>query len=340
MTTNASTVGVPPATATPMWSPGCARPVPSSLQDEPARVRGRQRQPGLRDDVQPARPSRTSGGSSSGSAALAARASVTTPSAPTPAARSASRPLLRHRRAQADVGSCRSTASSALATCDYVARSRGRSSRRRPSWACSPAERFAPTGRRPRVGVLRRQLEDPDVRPEVRARVEEPIERLAGAGLELVDVDVAELDLADEALGAIILKEAYDVHRDLLAREERLRPGHALAARGRRRWTSHIARAWPTRSESRRASRASSRGRCPGRADGVVPGAAGGPPFGTPEGDIEARFTGPYNLAGVPAVSLPCGIAEDACRRAPAGRGRRRGRPAALGGAAYEELTG
>jgi aspartyl-tRNA(Asn)/glutamyl-tRNA(Gln) amidotransferase subunit A len=35
------------------------------------------------------------------------------------------------------------------------------------------------------------------------------------------------------------------------------------------------------------------------------------PPVGTPEGDLEGRFTGPYNLAGVPAISVPCGLAED-----------------------------
>src|SRR5256885_1350506 len=32
--------------------------------------------------------------------------------------------------------------------------------------------------------------------------------------------------------------------------------------------------------------------------------------FGTPEGDVEGRYTGPYNLVGNPAVSLPCGLAE------------------------------
>jgi aspartyl-tRNA(Asn)/glutamyl-tRNA(Gln) amidotransferase subunit A len=34
------------------------------------------------------------------------------------------------------------------------------------------------------------------------------------------------------------------------------------------------------------------------------------PPFGTPEGELEGRYTSPYNLAGVPAVSLPCGAVE------------------------------
>ena len=35
------------------------------------------------------------------------------------------------------------------------------------------------------------------------------------------------------------------------------------------------------------------------------------PPFSTPEGAVEARFTGPCNLARVPAVTLPCGAAEN-----------------------------
>jgi aspartyl-tRNA(Asn)/glutamyl-tRNA(Gln) amidotransferase subunit A len=25
---------------------------------------------------------------------------------------------------------------------------------------------------------------------------------------------------------------------------------------------------------------------------------------------VEGRFTGPYNIAGVPAISLPCGLAD------------------------------
>ena len=129
-----------------------------------------------------------------------------------------------------------------------------------------------------RVGVLRRQLEDPDVRPEVRARVEEALERLAGAGFELVDVDVPELDLADEALGAIILKEAYDVHRDLLERErEGYGSGHARAARGRVEDRRCRLRAWPRRQGAGRGRirphlRRGGRAR---RTDGRLSGASG-----------------------------------------------------------------
>src|SRR5690349_15674358 len=65
------------------------------------------------------------------------------------------------------------------------------------------------------IGVVRSQLDDPDVRPLVRARVSEAIEALAGLGLELVAVEILELAVADDALGTIGLREAWDVHADL-----------------------------------------------------------------------------------------------------------------------------
>src|SRR5262249_27482548 len=70
-----------------------------------------------------------------------------------------------------------------------------------------------------RIGVLRRQVDDPDVVPAVRDRVVEAIDRLGAAGFEIVDVYLRELYLFDEAMGAIILREAWDVHRDLFERE-------------------------------------------------------------------------------------------------------------------------
>src|SRR5262245_51322549 len=51
-----------------------------------------------------------------------------------------------------------------------------------------------------RLGVLRRQLDDPDLVPTVRERVVEAIARLSAAGFDVVDVDVPELDLVDRAL--------------------------------------------------------------------------------------------------------------------------------------------
>jgi aspartyl-tRNA(Asn)/glutamyl-tRNA(Gln) amidotransferase subunit A len=170
-----------------------------------------------------------------------------------------------------------------------------------------------------RLGVLRRQLDDPDLVPAVRERVVEAIALLSAAGFDVVDVDVPELDLVDKALGAIILREAWNVHRHLYEREaDDYGPGtRALLELGagvdddayrtgladRERVAAGFAAlfeqvdllAGPT---------------------AAYPAPAEDPPVGTPEGDLEGRYTGPYNLAGNPAVSLPCGLVE---RNLPAG---------------------
>jgi aspartyl-tRNA(Asn)/glutamyl-tRNA(Gln) amidotransferase subunit A len=161
--------------------------------------------------------------------------------------------------------------------------------------------------------VLRRQLDDPDLVPAVRARVQEAIDLLAAAGFEPVEIDIPELELADDAFGAIILKEAWDVHRSRFEREaedygsgtrtllelgaevdeDAYRAGLAdkdrLAAGFGRAFAQVEVLAGPTV---------------------AYPAPAEDPPVGTPEGDVEARYTAPYNLAGVPAISLPCGLAE------------------------------
>jgi aspartyl-tRNA(Asn)/glutamyl-tRNA(Gln) amidotransferase subunit A len=35
------------------------------------------------------------------------------------------------------------------------------------------------------------------------------------------------------------------------------------------------------------------------------------PPIDTPEGELEGLFTGPYNVTGQPAVTLPAGLTDD-----------------------------
>ena len=164
-----------------------------------------------------------------------------------------------------------------------------------------------------RIGVLRRQLDDPDLTGVVRARVLDGLESLRAAGFELVDVDVPELELVDAALGSIVLKEAYDIHRELLEREgdrygagtralleagagiddDRYRAGLAdrerIATAFERVFEQVAVLAGPT-------------------APFVAP--PEDPAFGEPEGEVEGRFTSPYNLTGSPAISLPCGIAE------------------------------
>jgi 2-dehydropantoate 2-reductase len=164
-----------------------------------------------------------------------------------------------------------------------------------------------------RIGILRRQVDDPDLTPGVRDRVREALETLASAGFELVDVDVPELDLADEALGSIVLREAWNVHRALYERE---RDGYGPGTRMLLELGAEV-------DDERYAQGLADRQRVAAAFARVFehvavlvgptvayPAPPEDPPVGTREGDLEARYTGPYNLAGVPAVSVPCGIAE------------------------------
>jgi 2-dehydropantoate 2-reductase len=164
-----------------------------------------------------------------------------------------------------------------------------------------------------RIGVLSRHVNDADVEPGVLARVQDALAALAGAGFELVDLDVPELDVADDALGPIILREAYDVHRELLEREG---DGYGPNTRALIEAGALVTDADYEQALARKERVAAGFARVFGEVDVLAgptvayPAPAEDPPVGTPQGDVEGRFTGPYNLAGVPAVSLPCGIAE------------------------------
>jgi 2-dehydropantoate 2-reductase len=164
-----------------------------------------------------------------------------------------------------------------------------------------------------RLGVLRRQLDDPDLVPAVRDRVLEAIERLGAAGFAVVDVDLPELELVDDALGAIVLKEAWDVHRELYEQHaDDYGPGtRALLEQGST-VDDDVYRAGLADRERVAAAFAGVFERVDLLAGPTVayPAPPEDPPFGTPEGEVESRYTSPYNLAGNPAVSLPCGLAE------------------------------
>ena len=164
-----------------------------------------------------------------------------------------------------------------------------------------------------RLGVLLRQLDDPDLVPAVRDRVLHAIEQLGAAGFEVVDVDIPELDLVDESLGAIVLREAWDMHKHLYERQadEYGAGTRALLERGSR-IDDDAYRAGLAGQERVAAGFAAVFAQVDLLAGPTVayPAPRKDPPFGTPEGDVEGRYTGPYNLAGNPAVSLPCGLAE------------------------------
>ena len=165
-----------------------------------------------------------------------------------------------------------------------------------------------------RVGVLSRQIDDPDLRPDVRTAVMAGIDRLRQLGLECGEIDIPEFDLADEALGTVVLREAYDVHRELLEREaDLLGPG----TRQLLEWGRTIDDAAYAAGREAMARVAEGFDRALAEVDLLAGPTVAytappeDPPFGAPQGALEARYTGPPNLAGVPAVSVPCGRGDD-----------------------------
>jgi 2-dehydropantoate 2-reductase len=158
------------------------------------------------------------------------------------------------------------------------------------------------------VGVLAAQLADPSVTPQVRDAVSGALSALAEAGWPVRELTAPWLDdLAawEETLAVIVAREAHLVHagRDQSRYAEGTR---ALLAYGASVGDDQFARALRRREELTAAIEASLAG------VDVLAGPTVGyqapeqdPPFGLGDDNAEGRFTGPYNLTGPPAISLP-----------------------------------
>ena len=158
------------------------------------------------------------------------------------------------------------------------------------------------------VGVLAAQLADPSVTPQVRDAVSGALSALAEAGWPVRELTAPWLDdLAawEETLAVIVAREAHLVHagRDQSRYAEGTR---ALLAYGASVGDDQFARALRRREELTAAIEASLAG------VDVLAGPTVGyqapeqdPPFGLGDDNAEGRFTGPYNLTGHPAISLP-----------------------------------
>jgi 2-dehydropantoate 2-reductase len=158
------------------------------------------------------------------------------------------------------------------------------------------------------VGVLAAQLADPSVTPPVRAAVQAALDALAAAGWAIRQISAPWLDDLprwEHALAVIVAREAWDVHRS----RDRSRYAAGTAAVldfGRSVTSVQLERALADRADLTAAVEASLRG------VDVLAGPTVGycapeqdPPFGVGDDNAEGRFTGPYNLTGHPAVSLP-----------------------------------
>jgi Asp-tRNA(Asn)/Glu-tRNA(Gln) amidotransferase A subunit family amidase len=158
------------------------------------------------------------------------------------------------------------------------------------------------------VGVLSAQLTDPSATAEVHQAVTDAVAVLSAAGWRLREITAPWLEqLAqwEDTLAVIVAAEAFKVHqgRDQDSYAEGTR---ALLGFGASVSAQQYANALRQRAELTAAIEASL------TSVDVLAGPTVGyqapqqdPPFGVGEGSAESRFTGPYNLTGHPAISLP-----------------------------------
>src|SRR3984957_11596720 len=267
--------------------------------------------PQIADTRNPRDPSRTSGGSSGGSAAVVAAGvcdlalgtdtggSVRIPAAycgglglkppyglvPTDGVFPLS-PSLDH------AGTLTATAADSIALLQAIA---------------GPLPAPAPAGV-PVLGVLSAQLADPSVTPDVREAVRTALDRLAAGGWQLREVKppwLEEPQRWEEALTVIVAREAVASHAGRDTSQD---------AEGTRALLSFGATGTPEQYASARAAQAELSAAVEETLAGVdaLAGPTVGycapeqdPPFGVGEDSAEGRFTGPYNLTGHPAVSMP-----------------------------------
>lgn len=164
-----------------------------------------------------------------------------------------------------------------------------------------------------RVGVCP-DHDGPDLLPEVREAFERALGAFTGAGAARTEVSLPALADCDSALLAVIAPEASLVHEQAM----RTRPGDfAPTTReqlevGARLTAVDYLRAQRWRSTLREQFAAAFE-RCDVIASPTVAWGAPreDPPMGDSRGEIEARRTAPYNLAGLPAVTIPCGTDSD-----------------------------
>jgi len=164
-----------------------------------------------------------------------------------------------------------------------------------------------------RVGIVQQHL-GADLRPGVRAAFERAKVIISDAGAQLREVTVPSLPDADEALMDVIAPEATLVHEEWL----RTRPGdYAPLTRDQLELGTRTPALSYLRGQRYRERLRSEFSTVLDQVEVVIsPAVAWVAPREDPavageEGAIEARRSGPYNLSGLPAVTVPCGLAED-----------------------------
>ncbi len=164
-----------------------------------------------------------------------------------------------------------------------------------------------------RIGVVREHRGD-DLRPSVSQAFHDLLGRASHAGADIVEVSVPSLPFADDALMPVIAPEAAMIHeRWLRSRPEE----YAAMTRSQLELGALCSAIDYVRAGAFRSKLSAEFDRVLLRVDVIVsPTVAWEAPAEDPvvagdEGAIEARRTGPYNLTGLPAVTIPIGSGEE-----------------------------
>ncbi len=172
----------------------------------------------------------------------------------------------------------------------------------------------APAPERVRLGLLRGDLRDPTLEPEVASALALAVERLRGAGWETSELDPGARAEMAQLFDDVLLFELWQVHG---ARAES-QPSHFGAET--LRLIRSAAGASPEahrRALQRRDQLLPQVERCYQEVDLLLTPVVGicaprtTPPMDTAEGEAEGRFTSVLNLTGEPAVTLQCGWSRD-----------------------------
>jgi aspartyl-tRNA(Asn)/glutamyl-tRNA(Gln) amidotransferase subunit A len=165
-----------------------------------------------------------------------------------------------------------------------------------------------------RLGVMRHEGEERWLEPEVVARFKEAVQILERAGAKVEELSVPGVEIASDAVLAMIGPEASIVHQELIAREPekfgaitrmQIEAGFAIPG------TAYV-RAQLLQQELKRRFAALFE-----RVDALLSPAvpwvapAEDPPLNDDSGPGEMLYSGLYNLTGLPALVLPMGLATD-----------------------------
>jgi aspartyl-tRNA(Asn)/glutamyl-tRNA(Gln) amidotransferase subunit A len=162
-----------------------------------------------------------------------------------------------------------------------------------------------------RIGIMHHPDAERFLQPGIQALFNQTIEHLRQAGAEIRPLEITGLSLARDALVAIIEPEASLIHRDLLRSEPKgfseitrtqLEAGLAIPAV---EYLAALQVQDQLRARFQHAFESVDAILSPS-VPWVAP--AEDPPVGGEEGAGEMLYSGVYNLVGLPALSIPCGL--------------------------------